>query len=243
MEAQVKTNKNPKNIILFCLLLLIVLCISSCNFLSNEEKKLRISGIESFENGDYQTAIESFDKALAQRSSDKIGKTEIDILRYRAEAEWKLEDYSAAANTYNILLSTDEENLEYKSMLIITLCRAGEDIDKAISLYKSIADEDITPELCNEIGMSYYKNNDYDAALEEFEKGIALAADGSTERGIEDSTDATAVYKSLSFNRACCYEQKAEYSKALELFNEYVESFGEDEAARHEIEFLKTRVN
>ena len=235
MEAQVKTNKNFKKIILLYFLLLTALFLSSCGFFQNEEKKLRLEGIESFENGNYQAAIESLDKALAERSSDKLGKTEIDILRYRAEAEWELNDYAAAADTYNILLSADESNFEYKSMLIIALSRAGEDMDMALNLYQSLDEESITPELCNEIGMLYYKNSSYDLALEEFEKGIALIS--------KDSTDTAQLDKSLRFNRACCYEQMGEFSKALELFNEYAESFGEDASLEHEIEFLKTRVD
>ena len=235
MEAQVKTKKTSKNIISLSLLFFALFCLSSCGFFQNEEKKLRLEGIESFEGGDYQAAIESFDKALAERSSDKLGKTEIDILRYRAEAEWELNDYAAAADTYNILLSSDENNFEYKSMLIIALSRAGEDMDRVLSFYQSIGEENLTPELCNEIGMLYYKNSNYDSALEEFEKGIALIS--------EESMDAVNLDKSLRFNRACCYEQMGEFSKALELFNEYAESFGEDASLEHEIEFLKTRVD
>ena len=45
----------------------------------------------------------------------------------------------------------------------------------------------------------------------------------------------------LKFNQAVCFEHLGQYQKALELFQAYTEEFGSDEAAEHEIAFLKTR--
>ena len=53
-------------------------------------------------------------------------------------------------------------------------------------------------------------------------------------------SDRTAV-RELKFNQAVCFEHLGQYQKALELFQAYTEEFGSDEAAEHEIAFLKTR--
>jgi len=43
------------------------------------------------------------------------------------------------------------------------------------------------------------------------------------------------------FNEAVCYEYLGQYEKALSLFLAYIETYGSDERAEHEIAFLVTR--
>jgi tetratricopeptide (TPR) repeat protein len=68
---------------------------------------------------------------------------------------------------------------------------------------------------------------EYEEALKVFEAGSASAA-GLT-------------LQQLKFNEAVCYEYLGRYDKALQLFESYVEEFGSDEKAEHEIAFLVTR--
>ena len=42
-----------------------------------------------------------------------VGPFELDVLKYRAEAEYLTEDYRAAAHTYDILADVDGEKREY----------------------------------------------------------------------------------------------------------------------------------
>lgn len=79
----------------------------------------------------------------------------------------------------------------------------------------------------NRLAMAEIKAGDYETALSYCETGLALS-------------DRTAV-RELKFNQAVCFEHLGQYQKALELFQAYTEEFGSDEAAEHEIAFLKTR--
>ena len=79
----------------------------------------------------------------------------------------------------------------------------------------------------NHLAMAEIKAGDYETALSYCETGLALS-------------DRTAV-RELKFNQAVCFEHLGQYQKALELFQAYTEEFGSDEAAEHEIAFLKTR--
>ena len=73
--------------------------------------------------------MESFDLALKE-ADGVVNAFELDILKYRGEAEFMLEDYEAAAHTYGILADVDgkePEYLYYKAAVSYThLCRHGE---------------------------------------------------------------------------------------------------------------------
>ena len=79
---------------------------------SQEAKESRIQGISQLEAGNYADAIAAFETALDQ-SDGIVNAFELDILKYRAEAEYRLEDYTAAAHTYGILCEVDEGHPEY----------------------------------------------------------------------------------------------------------------------------------
>ena len=51
----------------------------------------------------------------------------------------------------------------------------------------------------------------------------------------------TRLLREITYNRAVACEYLQEYDKALKLFEDFVAQFGPDEAAEHEITFLKTR--
>ena len=98
------------------------------------KRQFRDTGIEQLNAGSYNEAVQSFDEAL--KSSDGlVGTFEVDVLKYRAEAEYKAEDYSAAAHTYEILSQVDEPRPEYQNMQNILYIKAGE-LDKAMAAYQ-----------------------------------------------------------------------------------------------------------
>ena len=76
--------------------------LSGCGAESKEAKEARMTGIEQLNAGNYQDAIDSFGKALDE-SDGIVNSFELDVLKYRGEAEYKLADYKAAAQTYGIL--------------------------------------------------------------------------------------------------------------------------------------------
>lgn len=101
---------------------------------SKARKELRMAGIEKMDVGDFSGAIAEFEAAL-QTAKKKPGAFETDVLKYRAEAEYKLEDYLAAAHTYATLLQVDEERPEYLYRMALMRSMAG-DIDGALQAYQ-----------------------------------------------------------------------------------------------------------
>lgn len=101
---------------------------------SKARKELRMAGIEKMDAGDFSGAMAEFEAAL-QTAKKKPGAFEIDVLKYRAEAEYKLEDYLAAAHTYETLLQVDEERPEYLYRMALMRSMVG-DIDGALQAYQ-----------------------------------------------------------------------------------------------------------
>ena len=84
-------------------LLLGVSLAAGCQGTDPAREQFRLDGIAQMEQGDYEGAIASFDEAIAH-SDGRVGDFELDVLKYRGEAEYKLGDYPAAAHTYDVLL-------------------------------------------------------------------------------------------------------------------------------------------
>ncbi|MDO4938985.1 MAG: hypothetical protein Q4E54_03390 [Lachnospiraceae bacterium] len=87
------------------------------------------------QQGDFSAAVARFDEALSYHDGG-YGSLEIDILRYRAEAEVLAKEYANAAGTYAQLRREDGERPEYINLEIICMLRAGQDPYKAQSLYE-----------------------------------------------------------------------------------------------------------
>ena len=84
----------------------------------------------------------------------------------------------------------------------------------------------------NNMGIFEYVEGNYDKALEYFNEAMDIT---KTKDDIE-------LKKSILFNKAACYEYKIEPNEAIKLFEEYIDTYGEDEKVKHELIFLKSRV-
>lgn len=184
-----------------------------------EKQAFTSAGIEAMDHGDYEAAIVNFDQALL-KADGKIGAFEKDVLLHRAEAEYKQEDYPAAKNTYELLMKEDKDNAEYKKGMVLCLVETG-DYGAALDL------EVLQGTVYNRMAKEQMEAGQYDRALEYIELGKTFA---------EESAG-----RELAFNEAAVWEYKHDYAKALELFEAYVQKYGANETAEHEIAFLKTR--
>lgn len=115
-----------------------ILILTGC---SSREKEAFEKGKLLLDEGKYVEAVGEFDRAIDFHGSKNIRGLEIDILRYRAEAEYMAGEYEAAEHTYKLLMSADEERSEYFDMLAIiytNLCDTDMDIeiDDAIEMYE-----------------------------------------------------------------------------------------------------------
>ena len=83
-------------------------CTSEAEEKAQEYKEL---GITQMESGDYESAVNSFQRALDQ-SVGKIGAQELDICYYKAMAQYKSGDAEGAIEACTSLLDYDEKNWE-----------------------------------------------------------------------------------------------------------------------------------
>lgn len=96
-------------------------------------RQYRESGLEKLEAENYSGAIGDFELAL-----EKAGKRtefQVDVLSYRAEAEYKLQDYDAAIHSYELLLELRPKTPEYRYLQSMCHSRLG-NTDQAIDTYR-----------------------------------------------------------------------------------------------------------
>ncbi len=106
-KAKRKKNLRAMSAVLLCLLLL-----TGCG---NQVKELRLEGIAQLEKGQYQEAVETLNAAL-QAGRGQISKVQLDILCYRAEAEYLSGDIAAAEKTVSILTEVDGSKESYEKL-------------------------------------------------------------------------------------------------------------------------------
>lgn len=224
-RARKKKKRRQQKMMIGILFLIVMVVISGIVYgimgYQREKKKqeLLAEGVRLLEDGSYDEAIARLDEAL-QWSKGKIGEFETNVLLYRADAEYRLEDYAAALNTYNLLRNNEEENAQFKKGAAQCMVKMG-DYDGALELGV------IDGYIYNLRALEQIRAEEYDAALEWIARGKAA--------GGESMQD-------LSYNEAVIWENKGDYAKALELFEAYGEKYGPDENVEREITFLRSRL-
>lgn len=125
-------------------LLVTMLGMSILTGCQNEEalknqKAYRQVGINQIEEGDYEGAVKSFQKALDQ-SLAVVGDMEIDICYYKAAAQYKSGDTKGALETYQALIDYDKKNADPYYLRGCIYLKEGDkekarkDFDKALEL-------------------------------------------------------------------------------------------------------------
>lgn len=262
-------SKLIKRICAISLILLAGILFTGCFASEKQESELKSEGINLLQQGNYEAAIIKFDEALAIRANKKIDRARADILKYRAEAEFLAQDYRAADYTYTQLGETQDDAVQFQMMRVICLSRTGENLEEAKALYNQVENSSVEEtvklkalaeltaalsltregsaqaleyyrayiegesepdaSLCNHIGTLYIRNEEYDEAIAVYTKGLEMNPD-------------TDIKKALLFNLAVAYEHTSSFERALEVFDEYVKEYGGEEAALHEIAFIKSRM-
>lgn len=245
-------------------MLLASVFLTACGGVTEDMLATRESAIAMMENGDYEGAVAAFNGLVEEAT--KVTEFELDVLKYRAEAEFMLEDYAAVVHTYRTLMEVDKELPEYYYCASIAMARDGQ-TEEASELLMCGKDLDKKLEAAGLWEATLALAEGYEAGgLTEKAKGVYLemidGGHGSTEiynrlmiMAMDDEdyeealnlaakglilTDGLAVQE-LKFNEAVCYEFLGDFSKALELFRAYAAEFGSDDRVAHEIAFLETR--
>lgn len=221
-------------------LLLIVLALAGIGYTvtrgwnSKEKEKLLEVGISSMDSGNYEAAIQSFEEELAL-AGGRIGAYERQVLLYRAEAEYQLQDYAAALHTYEILLNEDHKNELYRKGAALCRMETG-DYEGALEL--GVMDA----EVYSRMAKAQMEQEQYEEALSSIEAGLAAWGQQNQNTDAQGAQeDDLAAKRHLEFQKAVVYEYLSDYKTALELFEVYVQQYGQDADAEREITFLKTR--
>lgn len=201
---------------------------------SKEAKKARMAGIEQMNQENYEEAIASFDKALDE-ADGIVGPFELDVLKYRAEAEYRTEDYRAAAHTYDILAEVDEGKREYLYYGAASHALAGE-LEKAEAAYEkaqggtSAAKKQEEETVSGQSTVDPDQKSIHEAALtpeEEAGRSLALSAIGKAYEDQGQYEEAMSFYEGaagfgltadLCNRMGLCMMAAEEYDEALSYF-------------------------
>ncbi len=136
-----------------------------------------------------------------------------------------LEDYENA-RTY-LEKARDEGGFESVLFLGKTYETLG-DNNYAISVYKTYLDSaGPNPQVLNQLGLCRMQTGDYEGALNAFQSAMNIEDNG--------------MIQVLKMNEIVAYERLKDYKKASVLMESYLKTYPDDEEAKREYTFLKTR--
>jgi len=248
---------------LMVILAAIMLFAAGCGSSEKEKRAFRDTGISQMDAGDYEAALQSFQQAL-DASDGLVGAFELDVLKYRAEAEMCAGNYGAAAHTYDVLAQVDGEKPEYLTRGFIMYVMADQ-LNAALETYEKAYElkadgEEFTQGLLllgqrledagrAEEAMAIYETAVNDGsrsgelynrmALCEMEAGELEQALSYLNQGLQ--TGDTQARAKLLYNQVVVYEQKLEFGKALTILEQYAAEFGATPEVEKELAFLRTR--
>lgn len=144
----------------------------------------------------------------------------------KGRISYYLEDYENA-RTY-----LDKAKEEEGDEAVLFLGKTHEvlgDYNYAISVYSTFLNEskEASPEVLNQLGLCKMEMGDYQGALEAFQQAMNIENNG--------------MMQVLKMNEIVAYENLSEYKEAAVLLSDYLKAYPDDEVAKREYEFLKTR--
>lgn len=190
-----------KKIKILTFLLTICVCLPGCASKEDslkQQQALKQEGMQLQLSGDYDGAIEKYEKAL-KLADMKVQAPEIDLAYYKASAQYQSGDLSGAIDTYTSIIDLKDSGEARLGRGILYVKakeaeKAGEDLTKALKKNDSSMMK----------GIVYQVAGDSDKAKECFEKA-------------KQEGDPDAV-----FFLANLYEKEGDYNYAMILLEEYI---------------------
>lgn len=171
-----------------------------------------------YEQGYKEIGREYLQEALS-KGKDKMSDYEMGRMYYY------LEEYQSACNYLEE--ARDDKNPD-TYLYLGKAYEATGDYSYAVRVYNTYLTKDETNALIyNQLALCELERGNYEEALRVLEKGVAL----------EDKQ----MQQSLLFNQIVTYEKLGDFSKARVLMEEYLKKYPDDEKAKREYTFLKTR--
>lgn len=143
----------------------------------------------------------------------------------KGRISYYLEDYENARNYLE--KARDEEGYEAVLFLGKTYETLG-DFNYAVSVYNTFIESgEENARVLNQMGLCRMQMKDYEGALNAFQRAMNVENNG--------------MLQVLKMNEIAAYENLNEFEQAASLMNDYLKDYPDDETAKREYEFLKTR--
>ena len=197
-----------------------------------EDSKAAFDRAVALEPANYDRIIEIY-KAFYQFGYRELG---LEYVEAAMNSSTNMNDYDKGRMYYHTeqynqavsaLENVDKDAYEDAALYLGMSYEAMGDYNYAASVYNSGIANSTDPALFNQLGLCQMKRGAYAEALEAFQQGLAC------EKG--------SFRQELRFNEAVAYEYLADFETARELMEAYLKDYPNDEEAKREYEFLKTR--
>ncbi len=189
---------------------------------AEEQDSLKESAIRKMEDGDYEKALAQINEALALAGS-RVTKREIDLCYYKGSAQYAMEDYDAAIETFDYLIDYDKKD-EKAYFLRACAFVGNDDPELAVADFKQAASLAADDEIL----------------LRGF---ISLMAAGYKEEArayFDDTKELMKDQTRILYEQIAVMEADGNYTAALRAAEEYIRLKPEDETVSREYEFLKS---
>ncbi|MCD8133990.1 MAG: tetratricopeptide repeat protein [Clostridiales bacterium] len=205
--------------------------LSGCQSAADEKmQEYKVLGISQMEAGDYESAVNSFQKALDQ-SAGSIGAEELDICYYKALALYKSGDTEGAIEAYTALVEYDSKNWEVYYLRGNVYLQEGQTEEALADYAQAVSLNGNDMELCAHI----YENLVHVGMEESGQEylTILLSTDPSDAEEyyyLGDVYYLTGDYENAKTN--LLQAQELGYDKALLLLGRIYAAEGDDEGAK-----------
>ncbi len=159
------------------------------------------------------------------------------LQKFLSDNEKKLSDYDKGRIYYYMgdfekaKVSLESAKAEVSDDIILLLGKSYEqlgDYNYATSVYKNYLEENPdSAVIFNQLGLCKMKSGEYEEALSAFRSASNVENNGMSQ--------------TLEFNQIAAYEHVGSFKQAAVLMEEYLKKYPEDEEAKREYEFLKSR--
>lgn len=167
----------------------------------------------------YKEVGQDYLKRAMEKGTKKMSNYE------KGQISYYLEDYESARTYFE---KAKDENGAQAALLLGQTYETLGDINYAISVYSSYANAgEATPEILNQLGICRMKMEDYEGALLAFSQAMSIEGNG--------------MMQTLKYNEIVAYEYMGDFKKACVLMESYLRNYPDDEKAKREYSFLKTR--
>lgn len=194
--------------------LLLASALAGCG-VQGSARELADAGKTALDQQDYGTAVEDLQKALEESSGWTTRNFRKNTLLYLAEAQVRSGDFTGAQTSVNQVMGIEGKKAEYRKL---------------------------QAEICNEAAIAAADGHDLEQAASWLEQGMNFADEKPVKKKKEEETARPTIRETLIRNLASVKEKQGDYSRAAELLQTCIDTWGEDEALRHEKIFVESRI-